>query len=71
MLGEEFGWLGVATVLALYLIVIGRCLWIASQARDTYSRLLAGPPAWPFFIYVIVNGGMISGLLPVVEYRCR
>lgn len=66
VLSEEFGWIGVATVLALYLVVIGRCLWIASQARDTYSRLLAGATGLAFFVYVIVNGGMISGLLPVV-----
>lgn len=63
---EEFGWVGVAVVLALYLFVIGRCLWIAIEARDTYSRLLAGTMGLAIFVYVIVNGGMISGLLPVV-----
>ncbi|TQT41348.1 FtsW/RodA/SpoVE family cell cycle protein, partial [Xanthomonas perforans] len=41
-------------------------LWIASQARDTYSRLVAGATGLAFFVYVLVNGGMISGLLPVV-----
>jgi rod shape determining protein RodA len=46
--------------------VIGRCLWIAVDARDTYSRLVAGTIGLSFFVYVIVNGGMISGLLPVV-----
>lgn len=66
VLSEEFGWIGVATVLALYLFVIGRCLWIASDARDGYSRLLAGALGLAMFVYVIVNGGMISGLLPVV-----
>lgn len=66
VLSEEFGWIGVATVMTLYMVVIGRCLWIAAQARDTYSRLLAGATGLSFFVYVIVNGGMISGLLPVV-----
>ena len=66
VLSEEFGWIGVATVLTLYLVVVGRCLWIAMQARDTYSRVLAGSLGLAFFVYVIVNGGMISGLLPVV-----
>jgi len=66
VLSEEFGWVGVATVLALYLFVVGRCLWIASEARDGYSRLLAGSLALALFVYVIVNGGMIAGLLPVV-----
>ncbi|HZH44871.1 MAG TPA: rod shape-determining protein RodA [Lysobacter sp.] len=66
VLAEEFGWIGVVVVLALYLFVIGRCLWIAAGARDGYSRLLAGALGLAFCVYVIVNGGMISGLLPVV-----
>ncbi|MGV8960768.1 MAG: rod shape-determining protein RodA [Stenotrophomonas sp.] len=66
VLSEEFGWIGVAIVLALYLLVIARCLWIAVQSRDSYSRLLAGATGLAFFVYVLVNGGMISGLLPVV-----
>ncbi|MFC7300543.1 rod shape-determining protein RodA [Cognatiluteimonas weifangensis] len=66
VLSEEFGWVGVATVLALYLFIVGRCLWIAASARDGYSRLLAGSLGLSLFVYVIVNGGMISGLLPVV-----
>lgn len=66
VLAEEFGWIGVATVFALYLFVVGRCLWIAVQARDTHARLLAGSLGLALFVYVLVNGGMISGLLPVV-----
>jgi rod shape determining protein RodA len=66
VLSEEFGWAGVVVVLALYLVVIARCLWIAAEARDTYSRILAGALGLAFFVYVIVNGGMIAGLLPVV-----
>lgn len=66
VLAEEFGWLGVVVVLGLYLFVVGRCLWIASQARDGFSRLLAGSLGLAMFVYVLVNGGMISGLLPVV-----
>jgi rod shape determining protein RodA len=66
VLGEEFGLLGVLVLLAVYVFIIGRCLWIASNARDTYSRLVAGALALAFSVYVIVNGGMITGLLPVV-----
>jgi len=66
VLSEEFGWVGVSITLALYMFVVGRCLWIASEARDTYSRLLAGALGLAFSVYVIVNAGMISGLLPVV-----
>ena len=66
VLAEEFGWVGVVGVLVLYLVVIGRCLWIAAGSRDSYSRLLAGALGLALFVYVLVNGGMISGLLPVV-----
>jgi rod shape determining protein RodA len=63
---EEFGFLGVCVLLSLYLLLIARGLYIAGVARDTYSRLLAGSLAMTLFIYVVVNGGMVSGLLPVV-----
>lgn len=63
---EEFGLVGVALVIVLYLFIVGRGLWIAANARDTFSRLLAGSIAMTFFVYVMVNGGMITGLLPVV-----
>jgi rod shape determining protein RodA len=63
---EEFGWLGVLVLLALYFFVIARSLWLAAQARDTYGRLLAGALALTFSVYVIVNAGMVAGFLPVV-----
>jgi rod shape determining protein RodA len=63
---EEWGLLGVIALLALYLFIVGRGLAIAANARDTYSRLLAGSISMAFFVYVMVNGGMITGLLPVV-----
>ena len=66
VLAEDFGWIGVMVVLGLYLFVIGRCLWIATDARDGYGRMLAGTIGLSLFAYVLVNGGMVSGLLPVV-----
>jgi rod shape determining protein RodA len=63
---EEFGLIGVCLLLLLYAFIIGRCLWIAMEARDTYSRLLAGAIGMSFFVYVFVNGGMVGGMLPVV-----
>ena len=66
VLSEEWGWLGVVTLLALYLFIVGRCLWLATDAREGYSRNLAGALAMTFSVYVIVNGGMVAGLLPVV-----
>ena len=66
VLSEEWGWAGVSVVFALYLFIVGRSLWIAANARDGYSRLLAGALAMTFSVYVLVNGGMVVGLLPVV-----
>jgi len=66
VLGEEFGWLGVVFVFMLYLFIIGRCLWIAVQAGDGFARLLAGTLGLALFIYVLVNGGMVAGVLPVI-----
>lgn len=66
VLSEEFGLIGILILFTLYLYIVGRCLYIATLARDTYSRLLAGSLGLTFFIYVMVNAGMVSGLLPVV-----
>ena len=66
VLSEEFGLAGVLFLFAIYLFIVGRCLYIAALARSTYARLLAGSLGLTFFVYVLVNAGMISGLLPVV-----
>ncbi|MFY0990363.1 rod shape-determining protein RodA [Halomonas sp. C05BenzN] len=66
VLGEEFGLVGMLAVLVLYLLIISRGLWLAAGAQDTFGRLLAGSIVLTFFIYVFVNVGMVSGILPVV-----
>nr|WP_246194625.1 rod shape-determining protein RodA [Allochromatium palmeri] len=66
VIGEEFGFTGIIALLALYLFIIGRGLMIAARAQDNYDRLLAGGLTLVFFIYLFVNTGMVSGLLPVV-----
>jgi len=63
---EEFGLLGVIALLGLLLFIVGRCLWIAINARETFSRLLAGALALSLSVSVVVNAGMVSGILPVV-----
>ncbi|HEB92266.1 MAG TPA: rod shape-determining protein RodA [Gammaproteobacteria bacterium] len=63
---EEFGLFGILILLAIYLFIIMRGLLIAVQAQDTFTRLLAGSLVMTFFIYIFVNIGMVSGLLPVV-----
>jgi rod shape determining protein RodA len=66
VMGEELGLFGVLALLSLYVFVIGRGLYIAIQAHDTYSRLLAGSISLTFFVYVFVNTAMVTGLVPVV-----
>jgi rod shape determining protein RodA len=63
---EEFGFFGILLLLLIYIFIISRGLIIAIQSQDTYSRLLAGSLALTFFVYLFVNIGMVSGLLPVV-----
>ncbi len=66
VMGEELGLLGALSLLALYIFVVGRGLYIATQARDSFSRLLAGSISLTFFVYVFVNTAMVTGLVPVV-----
>ena len=66
VLAEEFGLRGVLMLLAIYLAIVFRGLVIASTAQSTFNRLLAGSITLTFFVYVFVNIGMVSGLLPVV-----
>jgi rod shape determining protein RodA len=66
VIGEEFGLLGQLLILTLYAVVIGRALYLAMQGQDTFARLTGGAIALSFFVYVFVNSGMVSGILPVV-----
>jgi len=64
--GEEFGLFGSGLLLTLYALLIGRALYIAATAQDTFGRLFAGSLALTFSVYVVVNIGMVTGLMPVV-----
>lgn len=64
--GEEFGFLGNLFLLGLYAFIIWRGLWLASNGADTFARLLGGSLSLTFFLYLLVNTGMVSGVLPVV-----
>ena len=66
VMGEELGLLGVLSLLGLYVFVVGRGLYIAIQARDSFSRLIAGSISLTFLVYVFVNTAMVTGLVPVV-----
>ena len=63
---EEWGFLGGATLVALYLLLMLRCLSVAMRARDTFGMLLAFGVTVMIFGQVLVNIGMATGSLPVV-----
>ena len=63
---EEFGLVGVVSLMLCIGFLIFRGLWIAAQATSVFSRLLAGALSLSFFTYAFVNMGMVSGILPVV-----
>lgn len=63
---EEFGLLGNAVLLVLFLFLIARAMVITANAPTLFTRLLAGAITMTFFTYAFVNMGMVSGILPVV-----
>ena len=66
VLSEEFGLIGVVVLFTLYALLIARGLYIAYLAEGTFNQLITGNIVLTFFLYVFVNVGMVSGLLPVV-----
>ena len=66
VIGEEMGLMGVALLLVLYVAILARGLYIATQASTTFARLVVGGLALTFFVYVFVNIAMVCGLFPVV-----
>jgi rod shape determining protein RodA len=66
VLAEEFGLFGVLLILALYTFILWRGISIVLRARDTYSRIVGGSIILTFFVYVFVNVGMVTGVMPVV-----
>jgi rod shape determining protein RodA len=66
VLAEEWGFRGILCLLVLYGLVVARGFWISLTAQTTYGRLLASAITLTFCVYVVVNMGMVAGLLPVV-----
>lgn len=66
VLSEEFGLIGVLALFTLYFFILTRGLYIAMTAQGSFARLLAGSLTLTFFVYIFVNIGMVTGLLPVV-----
>ncbi|MGF1722702.1 rod shape-determining protein RodA [Vibrio kyushuensis] len=66
VIAEEWGMIGILALLTIYLFIMGRGLYLASQAQTSFGRMMAGSITLSFFVYVFVNIGMVSGILPVV-----
>ena len=66
VVAEELGFVGVLTLLALYMTIVGRGLYIAARASSRFGSLLAGALTLVFFVSLFVNVAMVAGLLPVV-----
>jgi rod shape determining protein RodA len=64
--GEEFGFVGSVALLILFAVVIFYGIQIATSARSQFSRLLAMGITLNFFFYIMINGLMVMGLIPVV-----
>jgi rod shape determining protein RodA len=64
--GEEFGFVGSIALLLLFAVVIGYGIQIAMSARSQFGRLLATGLTLNFFFYIMINGAMVMGLIPVV-----
>lgn len=66
VIAEEWGLVGIVGLLSLYLFIIGRGLYLATNAQTAFGKMMAGSIVLSFFVYVFVNIGMVSGILPVV-----
>jgi rod shape determining protein RodA len=66
VLGEEFGLMGGLILLSFYTFVCYRCLRIAYEAQENFTRLLASSLGFTFFVSVFINIGMVCGIFPVV-----
>jgi rod shape determining protein RodA len=66
MLAEEIGLVGALGLLALFVVLVGLGLAFALRARSQFARLLAMGVTSTFFLYVVINVAMVTGLIPVV-----
>jgi rod shape determining protein RodA len=64
--GEEWGFVGSAGLLMLYLALILRIIFLAERQRDRFSMIYAYCVASILLMHVTINIGMVLGLLPVI-----
>jgi len=66
LFSEEFGFFGSIFILSLYALIVSRIIKIGNITRSNFGKLYCYSFATAFFIYVVVNMGMVLGLLPIV-----
>ena len=66
LFSEEFGFFGSVFILLLYGVIVSRIVSIGNVTRSNFGKLYCYSFATAFFIYVVVNMGMVLGLLPIV-----
>lgn len=64
--GEEWGWLGSSTLVALYAWLLLRLIAMAERQRSPFSRIYGYSVASILFVHLFVNVGMVLGLVPVI-----
>lgn len=66
VLSEEFGFLGSSGLILLYALFILYAFYIGSRCNNFFGKLLTYGLTINFALYVFINIGMVSGLMPVV-----
>lgn len=66
MIGEEWGYIGCAFILAIFAVVLLNLLWVSLSARQPFQRLMAFGTGMVIFTYMFINIAMVTGLVPVV-----
>ncbi len=66
LLAEEFGFLGATALILLFLFIIIYCFYIGMISNNYFGKILATGLGVNFALYVFINIGMVTGLLPVV-----
>lgn len=64
--GEEWGFVGTFAVIALYVGLILRIIYLAQRQRDLFSQIYAYSVASILLVHFTINIGMVIGLLPVI-----
>ncbi|WP_408592586.1 rod shape-determining protein RodA [Paracoccus marcusii] len=64
VLSEEFGFIGASSLLVLYMLILGFCLYSALSNRDRFASLITIGISATFFLYFSINMATVMGLLP-------